>query len=45
MVQKMNGKPIYKATETVSADGKTLEEVGSAIGVNETTTSIYEKID
>jgi dipeptidyl aminopeptidase/acylaminoacyl peptidase len=45
MVEKMNGKPIYKATETVSADGKTLEEVGSAIGVNETTISIYEKID
>lgn len=45
MVQKMNGKPIYKATEAVSADGKTLEEVGSAVGVNETATSIYEKID
>jgi hypothetical protein len=44
MVEKLNGKPIYKGTETVSADGKTLTEVGSPVGVNEPATTIYDKI-
>ena len=44
LVEKMKGKPIFKATETVSADGKMLTEVGSPVGVNEPTTSVYDKV-
>ncbi len=43
LVEKMGGKPIVKATETISADGKTWTEHGSSVGVSEPFTSIYEK--
>jgi hypothetical protein len=44
LVEKMKGKPFYKLTQTVSADGKTLTETGGAIGVYEPTTSVYDKV-
>ena len=43
LVEKMKGKPIVKATETISADGKTWTEHGSSVGVSEPFTSVYEK--
>ena len=44
LVEKINGKPIFKVTENVSADGKTLTETGSAVGVNEPITAVYDKV-
>lgn len=43
LVEKIKGKPVFKGTETVSEDGKTLTETGSAVGVNEPTTAVYDK--
>ena len=43
LVQKMNGKPLVKATETISADGKMLTEHGSSVGVSEPFTAVYDK--
>ena len=40
---KMNGKPLYQGTMTVSADGKTITETGSAVGVNEKFKAVYDK--
>jgi hypothetical protein len=42
-VQKHDGKEVYKGTVTVSADGKTMTEVSTAVGTNEKTTSIYDR--
>jgi plastocyanin len=44
LVEKIKGKPIFKGTESISADGKTLTETGSPVGVNEPTTAVYDKI-
>jgi hypothetical protein len=44
LVEKIKGKPIFKVTENVSADGKTLTETGSAVGVNEPITAVYDKV-
>lgn len=44
LVEKLKGKPIYKSTMTVSEDGRTLTDMGSAVGVEEPTTSVYDKI-
>jgi hypothetical protein len=44
LVEKLHGKPIYKGTENVSADGSTLTEEGSAVGVNELATTVYDKV-
>jgi hypothetical protein len=41
--EKMNGKVVWKGTNTVSADGKTLTQVGSPAGVSEPTTDVYQK--
>jgi hypothetical protein len=40
---KKGGKDMYKSTLAVSADGKTLTETGSAAGVNEKFTAVYDK--
>src|SRR5437870_4222220 len=40
---KKDGKDMYKSMLAVSADGKTLTETGSAAGVNEKYTVIYDK--
>jgi hypothetical protein len=42
-VQKHNGKEIYKGTNTVSADGKTVTVVDTAVGTSEKTTSVYDR--
>jgi hypothetical protein len=44
LIEKLKGKPIYKGTETVSSDGKTLTEFGSPAGVHEPVKSIYDKV-
>jgi hypothetical protein len=41
--EKMKGKVVWKGTNTVSADGKTLTQVGSPAGVSEPTTDVYQK--
>jgi hypothetical protein len=41
--EKINGKAVWKGTNTVSADGKTLTQVGSPAGVSEPTTAVYQK--
>lgn len=43
MTVKQNGKPIYQTTFTASADGKTLTETGSPVGVNEKYKAVYER--
>jgi hypothetical protein len=40
---KKDGKDMYKSVLTASADGKTLTETGSAAGVNEKFTVVYDK--
>ena len=40
---KKDGKDMYKSTLIASADGKTLTETGSAAGVNEKFTVVYDK--
>ena len=40
---QMNGKPMYKGTFTVSADGKTLTENGGATGANEKIKVVYDR--
>jgi hypothetical protein len=40
---KKDGKDMYKSMLAVSADGKTLTETGSAAGVNEEFTVVYDK--
>ena len=43
MTQKQNGKALYRSTSTVSVDGKTLTETGSAVGVSEQYTAVYDR--
>jgi len=43
MTQKQNGKALYKDTFAVSADGKTLTDTGSAVGVSEKYTAVYDR--
>jgi len=43
MTVKNNGKAVFMSTYTVSADGKTLTETGSAVGVAEKYKSVYDK--
>jgi hypothetical protein len=40
---KKDGKDMYKSMLAVSPDGKTLKEIGSAAGVNEKFTVVYDK--
>jgi hypothetical protein len=40
---KLNGKPYYVEVFTLSADGKTLTDEGSAVATNEKTKSVYER--
>jgi len=42
-VEKHKGKELYKGTRTVSADGKTITVVETAVGTNEKITSIYDR--
>ena len=43
MTQKQNGKALYQDTLAVSADGKTLTDTGSAVGVSEKYTAVYDR--
>ena len=43
LVEKLKGKPIWKATITVSEDGQTMTQVGSAAVVSEPETLVYKK--
>jgi hypothetical protein len=43
MTVKNNGKEIFKLSYSVSADGKTLTENGTATGPNETTKVVYDR--
>ena len=43
LVEKINGKVLFKATNEVSADGKTMTTVGSPVGVSEPTITVYQK--
>lgn len=40
---KREGKEMYKSTLTAAADGKSLTETGSAAGINEKFTVVYER--
>jgi hypothetical protein len=40
---KKEGKPMYKTNWAAAADGKTLNESGSAVGVNEKFTVVYDR--
>lgn len=43
MTMKTNGKPVFTSTYTVSADGKSLTEIGSAVGVGEKYKAVFDK--
>lgn len=43
VVDKLNGKPLYQMTMTVSPDGKTLTETGNAVGVSEKFKAVYDR--
>jgi hypothetical protein len=43
MIQKVGGKVVYRDTFTVSADGKTLTDVGMAEGTQEKTKAVYDR--
>jgi hypothetical protein len=43
IVDKLNGKPLYQVTMTVSQDGKTLTETGNAVGVPEKFKVVYDR--
>ena len=43
MTVKNNGKVLFKLSYSVSADGKTLTENGTATGANEKTTVVYDR--
>jgi hypothetical protein len=40
---KKDGKPMYRDTYTVSADGKTLTDNGGAVGANEKVKMVYDR--
>jgi hypothetical protein len=43
LIQKVKGKPIFKATYTVSDDGKTITRTGGSVGTNAQTKAVYDK--
>lgn len=43
MTVKNAGKPLFKVTYTVSADGKTLTEIGTATATSEKTRVVYDR--
>lgn len=43
LVEKMNGKVVYRGTYTVSDDGKTMTAVFTPEGTNETVTAVYDR--
>jgi hypothetical protein len=43
VLTKQGGKPLFRETLTVSQDGRTLTDVGSAIAVNEPFTAVYDR--
>jgi hypothetical protein len=43
MIQKVGGRAVYRDTMTVSADGKTLTDVGMAEGTQEKTKAVYDR--
>ena len=43
IVEKMDGKPVFKGTYTVSDDGKTLTNVSTPTSVDQEETAVYDK--
>jgi hypothetical protein len=43
LIQKVDGKVVYRDTMTVSADGKTLTDVGAAEGTQEKIKAVYDR--
>ena len=43
LTEKQNGKPLFKLSFTVSADGKTLTETGGPVGVSEKFKAVYDR--
>jgi hypothetical protein len=43
MMEKQNGKPIFKLSFEVSADGRTLTETGGPVGVDEKFKAVYDR--
>jgi hypothetical protein len=42
-VMKQNGKPLFRATHTVSQDGRTMTVAGTPVAVNEPYTAVYDR--
>ncbi|MGO8718933.1 MAG: hypothetical protein ACLQMO_06915 [Acidobacteriaceae bacterium] len=42
-VEKMNGKPLFKGSMRVSADGKTLTDVSTPVSTEQKRTAVYDK--
>ena len=42
-ITKKDGKPLFRETDTVSQDGRTLTVRGSAVGVNEPYTEVFDR--
>jgi hypothetical protein len=42
-MEKQNGKPLFKLSFEVSADGKTLTETGGPVGVDEKFRAVYDR--
>lgn len=43
LTEKQHGKPLFKLSFTVSADGKTLTETGGPVGVSEKFKAVYDR--
>jgi hypothetical protein len=43
LTEKQDGKPLFKLSFAVSADGKTLTETGGPVGVDETFKAVYDR--
>lgn len=43
MIEKISGKPLFKGTYKVSADGKTLTAISTPVSVNQPETAVYDK--
>ena len=42
LVIKMNGKPVYRGSEAVSSDGKTLTRILTRVAVDKSSTNVYD---
>lgn len=44
LMEKQNGKPLYTLSFALSDDGRTLTEIGGAIGVDEKFKAVYDRV-